>query len=157
MREGKQLDGLSHPTFSSYCQVETLNPLERQSKQLGSLMGSAIPPSRAIVEQGRAASREDPFGLCNPTLPEHRYYIIFSTTTIKKQPQKKTLPYPVFCGFCEDIVWLRAYSIFDIVQSFTINRDVITSIEKKKKKTHDVLTETTEYGVRESFFFVVVF
>ena len=25
------------------------------------------------------------------------------------------LPYPVFCGFCEDIVWLRAYSIFDIV------------------------------------------
>ena len=94
-----QLDGLSHPTFSSYCQVETLNPLERQSKQLGSLMGSAIPPSRAIVEQGRAASREDPFGLCNPTLPEHRYYIIFSTTTIKKQPQKKNSPVPRILWF----------------------------------------------------------
>jgi len=45
-----KLDGLSHPTFSSYCQVETLNPLERQSKQLGNLMGSAIPSSRAIVK-----------------------------------------------------------------------------------------------------------
>ena len=80
-----QLDGLSDPTFSSYCRA------------------------------GKVPSLEASFGLCNPTLPEHRYYIIFSTTTTNNSQKKKNLPYPVFCGFCEDIVWLRAYSIFDIV------------------------------------------
>ena len=53
---------------------------------------------KAIVEQGRAAFREDPFGLCNPTLPEHRYYLIFSTTHTQKNNQNKKLsrtPYSV--------------------------------------------------------------
>ena len=111
-----QLDGLSDPTFSSYCQVETLNPLERQSKQLGNLMGSAIPPSRAIVEQGRFPHWRHLLGFATPLYPSTGtilYFLLLQPTTAKKK--KKNLPYPVFCGFCEDIVWLRAYSIFDIV------------------------------------------
>ena len=87
-----QLDGLNNPTFSSYCQVETLNPLERQSKQLGSLMGSAIPPSRAIVEQGKVlfqlqvveVARKG--SLCLFVLVVHR--IVMPTSSERRQGRK---------------------------------------------------------------------
>ena len=81
-----QLDGLNNPTFSSYCQVETLNPLERQSKQLGSLMGSAIPPSRAIVEQGRFPHWRHLLGFATPLYPSTGTILFF----LLPQPNKKT-------------------------------------------------------------------
>ena len=81
-----QLDGLGHPTFSSYCRA------------------------------GKGSLKGGPFWALQPhfTRAQVLYYIFYYYNQ-KTTTQKKTLPYPVFCGFCEDIVWLRAYSIFDIV------------------------------------------
>ena len=94
-----QLDGLSNPTSSSYCQVETLNPLERQSKQLGSLMGSATPPSRAIVEQGRFHHWRHLLGFATPLYPSTGTIIIIFSTTKTKKKKKNWSPVPRILWF----------------------------------------------------------
>ena len=86
-----KLDGLSHPTFSSYCQVETLNPLEKAEQAAWQLEGLSDPTFSSYCRAGKVPSLEASFGLCNPTLPEHRYYIIFSTTTTNNSKKKKKI------------------------------------------------------------------
>jgi len=102
-----------------------------QSKELGHCRAGQIPSleaslglcnptyPRAQELAGKTPSLEASFGLCKPTYPRAQESA-GKTPSLEASfglcnPPYPRATYPVFCGFCGDIVWLRAYFIFDIV------------------------------------------